>query len=148
MIARRCITRPVMTDVLSALRARRKEIARSIELLRSEDEQLAQTEDVLTRLNSAAVRGVSEDRAAFYSAPASRPTSQREAVLAVLSSSARAWLKSGEIAAQAQALWGMAIPELSLRPLLSNMRDSGEIVRRGRLIALKTRASEAKCTRE
>lgn len=133
-----------MTDVLNALRAKRMEIARSIELLRSQDEQLAQMEETVQRMNSTAVRGVSEERAVFHPTPASRPASQREAVLAVLASSQRAWLRSGEIIAEAQALWGIAIPKLSLRPLLSVMKKDGEIERSGRLIALKKRARESK----
>jgi hypothetical protein len=129
-----------MSDPLITIRTRRSEIARAIELLRTEDDELATTEAVLQRLGGqvATVARPSGEAQRW-----ARPRSQREFVLDVLSNSDSAWLETREIVRQAKARWGVSIPEPSLRPLLSVMKRRNVIVRRGRVVALRERAAEA-----
>lgn len=129
-----------MSDTLVTIRARRAEIARAISLLQTEDRELATAEAVLQRFSSAAspgaTVGVPPDRR-------SRPRNQREFVLDVLASSEPVWLRSSEIVRLAKLRWGVDLPEPSLRPLLSVMKQQRLIVRKGRLVALSERALEA-----
>lgn len=125
-----------MSDALASIRARREEIARAVALLQSEDEELAITEEVLQRFTGGGAGGAK--RAPLRRSP--RPRTQRELVLDVLASSESAWLRSHEIAKLAKGRWGAVIPEPSLRPLLSVMKQQKIIVRNGRLVALRERA--------
>ncbi|QGZ93365.1 hypothetical protein [Terricaulis silvestris] len=125
-----------MNDPLNALRARRAEIERAIERLSAEDSELAVTERVLARFSIDKVVGVS------HQVRQPRPRSQREFVLEALGRSETAWLRSAEIVALIQTTWGEVIPELSVRPLLTSLKRASQIVRQGRLVALKARAHE------
>ena len=129
-----------MSDPLITIRTRRAEIARAIELLRTEDDELATTEAVLQRLGG---QVATVARPGGEAQRWTRPRSQREFVLDVLSNSENAWLRIGEIVKQARARWGVSIPEPSLRPLLSVMKRRNVIVRQGRVVALRERAAEA-----
>lgn len=124
-----------MSDALVSIRARRAEIALAISLLQSEDDELATTEAVLQRFN-----GAGPTKSMTASRRAQRPRSQREYVLDVLASSDSPWLRSRDIARLAKGRWGVVIPEPSLRPLLSVMKQQKIIVRNGRLVALRERA--------
>jgi hypothetical protein len=131
-----------MSDTLASIRARRAEIARTIALLQSEDEELATTESVLQRFTASSAPGAAPDgRQTPRKGP--RPRSQREFVLEILASSESPWLRANEIIRLVKARWGVAIPEPSLRPLLSVMKQKKLIVRHGRLVALKERAVTA-----
>lgn len=134
-----------MHDPLATLRARRAEIARTIKDLSAEDRELATAELVLQRIASApgqasrrspgsARQGENNDRR--------RPRSQREYVIETLATSSKAWLRTNEIVTLVKKRWGEEIPELSLRPLLTQLKKSGAIVRTGRVVALEERASE------
>jgi hypothetical protein len=138
-----------MNDAMSALRARREEIARAIEKLKNEDQELATAEAVLSRLGSngarqggmpatsGAGRGMSSVRAAQQVRGA--PRSQRSLVIQTLASCDPPWLKSGEIVEQVKERYGVKIPERSLRPLLSAMKRERIIARSGRQVALSER---------
>lgn len=126
-------------DPLIAIRARRAEIARLIEALAIEDRELATTEHVLERLNG---KGANSGHVGRKPAPHQRPRSQREFVLDALAHAKTPWLKTAEIIAEVKSRWGETIPELSLRPLLSTLKRSNAIVRHGRFVALRERASE------
>jgi hypothetical protein len=62
--------------------------------------------------------------------------------LQALETSQKAWVSAAEIIDLVRAQWGIVIPERSLRPLLSNMKGEGEIVRAGRVVALYSRGRE------
>lgn len=68
-----------------------------------------------------------------------RPLSQRDYILMALNEAAECWLSTGEVQALVRERWGAAIPTQSMRPLLTNMKQKGDIVRRGRLIASQRR---------
>lgn len=126
-----------MAITLADIQARRDTIAREIECLRLEDEELAIAEQVMERL------GGTEPRARQpFATPqaANAPRSQREFVLDALEISPEPWLKAKEIIAIARKRWSVVIPEKSLRPLLTVMKNQRLIERRGRLIALRRRA--------
>lgn len=129
-----------MPKPLIAVRARRAEIARTIERLSAEDAELAVTEQVLARLLGAKGARTPYPPVPAVAGRALRPRSQREFVLDALARSDAAWLKSAEIIAFVQKTWGEVIPEMSLRPLLTNLKRANQIVRQGRLVALKARA--------
>jgi hypothetical protein len=127
-------------DALEVVQARRDEIARELDSLRHEDQQLEIAEQALRKL---AVRPAPLNAARILStAPAAHrePRSQREVVLQVLREAKEPWMRSGEIVDQAHTRWSIRVPEKSLRPLLSVMKREGAIVRRGRLIAATDRA--------
>lgn len=126
-----------MAVTLADIQARRDEIARDIERLRLEDEELAIAEQVLERLGGAEPR---PRRAVPAPQAANAPRSQRELVLDALEASAEPWLKAKEIIALVRKRWSVAIPEKSLRPLLTMMKNQRLIERRGRLLALRHRA--------
>lgn len=133
-----------MNDPIDALRARRLEIADAIEALRNEDEELAITEQVLGRLTARpasadSLRGhVSLESA---SPSGATPQSQREMVLDALAAAPNPWMRTDEIIALAKGRWGVVMPARSLRPLLTVMKKARQIVRRGRTVALRQRAS-------
>lgn len=118
----------------------------------AEDQELATTEQVLARLagDPAATRRTPGPKAALEKAMGAsprtlkRPRSQREFVLDALSHSPEPWLKTVDIIAQVKTRWGEVIPEMSLRPLLTNLKKSRHIARQGRFVALRERAHEAK----
>ena len=144
---------PHMLDAITALRTRRAEIARAIEALVAEDQELATTEQVLARLSgegeptrgrgAALVRSAGE-RTKGATRALKRPRSQREFVLDALSQASEPWLRTTDIIAEVKARWGEVIPEMSLRPLLTNLKKSRHITRQGRYVALRERAHEAK----
>ncbi len=68
-----------------------------------------------------------------------RPLSQRDYILMALNDAPECWLSSAEVQALVRDRWGAAIPTQSMRPLLTNMKQKGDIVRRGRLIASQRR---------
>ena len=128
----------MVSDPLAVLRARRAEIAREIELLRGEDADLATAENVLGRYAN-----LSRPGQAPVPAPrrkSERPGSQREFVMDVLLDCDPPWLQTGEILEAVARRWNHKIPAQSLRPLLSGMKREGVIARRGRLVALSSRA--------
>lgn len=126
-----------MTVTLADILARRDVIAREIERLRLEDEELAIAEQVMERLG-----GVEPKPRRPLAAPqaANAPRSQREFVLDAPETSPEPWLLAKEIIAIARTRWSVAIPEKSLRPLLTVMKNQRLIERRGRLVALRRRA--------
>lgn len=125
----------VMSNALATIRARREEIACAIAALHSEDDELAITEAVLMRFNGG-VQAATKPLARR----GPRPRTQREFVLEALASSETPWLRSSEIARLVKRRWGVIVPEPSLRPLLSVMKQQKIIVRNGRLVALRERA--------
>lgn len=133
-----------MNDPSTTLRTRRVEIARMIEALRAEDEELAIAEEVLGRLADGEPRprhaphAIATPRARAADDP---PKSQRELVLDALAASPTAWLRTRDIITVANKRWGVAIPEKSLRPLLSVLKNARQIVRQGRVVALPERVS-------
>jgi hypothetical protein len=129
----------LMSDTLATIQARRAEIARAISLLQTEDQELATAEAVLQRFSRAAKPG---STVGLPPNPRSRPRNQREFVLDVLASSEPVWLRSSDIVRLAKLRWGVDLPEPSLRPLLSVMKQQRLIVRKGRLVALSERAPE------
>lgn len=128
-----------MNDALTAIQARRVEIARALEALGAEDRELATTEDVLARLGAGSARPARV--VALDAKNQQRPKSQREFVLDALARSPEPWLRAKDIIALVHARWDEDIPELSLRPLLSTLKHSRHIVREGRFVALKERAN-------
>lgn len=125
-------------DAIAAIRERRAEIARRMDALVAEDRELATTEQVLARLSGAAPTPVSvNDRR-----ERGQPRSQREYVLDALAHSKDAWLRTSDIIQEVRARWGEIIPELSVRPLLTSLKKSRQIVRNGRFIAIAERARE------
>lgn len=136
-----------MNDPSTTLRARRIEIARAIEALRAEDEELAIAEQVLGRLADGAPSPRHAQAPLAIAAPRARtadgpPQSQRELVLDALAASPAAWLRTRDIIMVAKKRWGVTIPEKSLRPLLSVLKNARQIVRQGRVVALPERVSE------
>ena len=135
-------------DALNAIRARRAEIARAIEALAIEDQELATTETVLARLTggkSAPPQRPAKSRDATSEAKApARPQSQRALVLETLARSDDAWLRSKDIISEIYKRWGERVPELSLRPLLTTLKNSRQVVRRGRFVALRERSAESR----
>jgi hypothetical protein len=131
-----------MSDALTVIRTRRAEIARAIELLRVEDEELATTEVVLQRLGGE-TGAVSRPGTELQAHRWARPRSQREFVLDVLANCDTPWLRTREIVKHAKGRWGVSLPETSLRPLLSVMKRQKLIVRQGRVVALRERAQQA-----
>lgn len=130
---------------IALIRARRAEISQHMARLKAEDEELAIVEQVLSRFSNAAENGVATitptGPAPFHGVRLFQtPRSQREHVLDALATSDEVWLRSNEIIAQARKRWGVTISERSLRPLLSVMKRDGQIVRQGRVLALRERA--------
>jgi hypothetical protein len=66
--------------------------------------------------------------------------SQRELVLQALKKGSPAWMNVRQIIATVKDTHGVSIPPRSLSPLLSNLKNSGAIVRNGRLVAAPERA--------
>lgn len=126
-----------MAITLADIQARRDTIAREMERLRFEDEELAIAEQVMERLAGAEPK---PRRPLATPQAANAPRSQREFVLDVLETSPEPWLKAKEIIALARTRWSVVIPEKSLRPLLTVMKNQRLIERRGRLVALRRRA--------
>lgn len=125
---------------MSALRARREEIARAMEKLKAEDQELASAEAVLVRLTGAPSGKRSQSAPALAAAQVrGAPRSQRSLVIKLLSSCDPPWLGSGDIVKQVKERWGVEIPERSLRPLLSAMKRERVIARSGRQVALSER---------
>lgn len=81
-------------EMLAAIRERREEIARAVEALTAEDNQLATTESVLQKL-----LGQSGGPASIRKKgrPSSRPGTQREMVLQALAQSSQAWLRTRDL---------------------------------------------------
>lgn len=131
-----------MTNAMSVLKARRQEIANTIERLKAEDKELASAEAVVERLAAGAAKtsGAAPPRARAAKALAkASPRSQRTLVLQLLSSCDPPWLGSGEIVKEVRSRYGVEIPERSLRPLLSVMKRERLIARAGRQVALSER---------
>ena len=126
---------------IAAIRARRLEISEAIARLKAEDDELAVAEHVLVRLSDVATGPWHSQTGPAETISRSQqvPRSQREFVLDALAHSDAAWLKSGEIVAVTKKRWGVTISERSLRPLLSVMKRDGQIVRQGRVLALRDR---------
>lgn len=128
-----------MSDALNVLKARRAEIARELERLRREDQELAAVETVLDRYAEGEFVLHSER---MVPAARSTPKSQREMVLAVLEDCIPPWVSSGDLVREARSRWGLEVDIKSLRPLLSVMKNENLIARAGRQLALKRRARE------
>jgi hypothetical protein len=135
---------------ITLIRARRAEISQQLARLKAEDDELAIVEQVLSRFSNAVAGsgGVDGGMTTFGPAPVpgsthtrlfQTPRSQREYVLDALATSDEVWLRSNEIITQARKRWGVTISERSLRPLLSVMKRDGQIVRQGRVLALRER---------
>jgi hypothetical protein len=142
-----------MNKSLDAIVERRALIAREIEQLRAEDEELAVAEQVLERLDLPT--GLDRRRADAPPKGNGRPNSngrraakmpktQREFVLDALGASPTALLRTRDIVALAESRWGVDIPEKSLRPLLTVMKNERRIERSGRVVALRERAHEGR----
>lgn len=135
--------------MLAAIRARRAEIAKAMEVLAIEDQQLATTEQVLSRLGNSNAAAPSPGfepgrRRATQLNQKPRFRTQREFVLEALAVSPAAWLRTADLVAYVKSRWGEVMPELSLRPLLTKLKHEGLIIRSGRLVASRERSSEAK----
>ena len=145
-------------DALIAIRDRRRQIAEQVARLGAEDKELIVAESVLARLGSDIDAGdktvgskiVGPGNASGGSkiqagvSQGQLPRSQRELVIEALSSSHSAWLLTREIVVAVRDRWAVEIPEKSLRPLLSALKNSRRIVREGRMVALSARAREAR----
>jgi hypothetical protein len=134
---------------IDAVRDRRLQIAQEIETLRDEDEQLAIAELALQRLlgrrdGSALAERTPGQAKRQPGREIGAPRSQREAVVEILRLSPEPWIKSGDLVDYARRLWGMDLPEKSLRPLLSVMKREGAILRQRRLIASTQRVSHSR----
>lgn len=157
-----------MRPNIDTIRARRAFIARQLDDLQNEDAELANVEEILTRLAkggslkeraAAGVkrRGRPPGRAAVKAATKGRAKtngsakkagrgrradagSQRELVLQALKKGSPAWMNVRQIIATVKDAHGVTIPPRSLSPLLSNLKNSGAIVRNGRLVAAPERA--------
>jgi hypothetical protein len=132
--------------------------------LQAEDAELANAESILARLQkgggwkaqakAAVTRGRKTNGAAAATRgrkasaakkrgrgrQASDAGSQRELVLAALKKASPAWQNVRQIIANVKEAHGVSIPPRSLSPLLSNLKNSGAIVRNGRLVAVPERA--------
>jgi hypothetical protein len=130
-----------MTNAMSALKARRQEIANTIERLKAEDKELASAEAVVERLAAGAAKtsGVAPRARAARALSKGSSRSQRTLVIQLLSSCDPPWLGSGEIVKEVRSRYGVEIPERSLRPLLSVMKRERLIARAGRQVALSER---------
>lgn len=124
-----------MNDALSALRLKREEIARAVERLKAEDAELANAEAVLSRLS----RSGSVESPVETATKKGAPLSQRSLVIKALASCDPPWVKSGDIVKEVKERYGVQIPELSLRPLLSALKRERIIARSGRQVALTNR---------
>lgn len=157
-----------MRPNIDTIRARRAFIARQLDDLQNEDAELANVEAILTRLAkggslkeraAAGVkrRGRPPGRAAVKAATKGRAKangsakkggrgrkadagSQRELVLQALKKGSPPWMNVRQIIATVKDSHGVTIPPRSLSPLLSNLKNSGAIVRNGRLVAAPERA--------
>jgi hypothetical protein len=143
---------------LNSVKARRVMIARQVDELRAEDEELASVETILARLAGGGARAPQKrgrkpgrpaakarkaNGKANGAAKASKKTrgrrsesgSQRELVLATLKKSGAGWMDVKQIIASVKSAHGVSIPPRSLSPLLSNMKKAGVIQRQGRRVA-------------
>lgn len=138
-----------MTELrLELLERRRLEIKRQMSVLRAEDEELAIAERVLRRIHDGAgsqrgggpgsLKKAANDRANGV------PRSQREYVLVALERSERPWITTRDLLALVEQEWGVSLPAMSVRPLLTVLRDEGAIVRDNRLVALARRVRSSK----
>ena len=142
---------------LNSVKARRVMIARQLDELRAEDEELASVETILARLSGGGAR-TPQKRGRKLGRPAttrkangkangaaksgkktrgrrSDSGSQRELVLATLKKSGAGWMDVKQIIASVKSTHGVNIPPRSLSPLLSNMKKAGVIQRQGRKVA-------------
>ncbi len=136
-----------MTNPSDTLRARRVQIAEMIETLRAEDQELEIAEQVLARMDAGSIRAPAKQGGARLMAPrmsaiGDAPKSQRELVLDALAASSIPWIRARDIISLAKSRWGVTIPEKSLRPLLSVLKNNRRIVRHGRVVALRERAGD------
>jgi hypothetical protein len=149
-----------MQTNLSSIKARRAFIARQLNQLQSEDDELATVEEILARLAKAprstpgkrrgrppAQKAVGKSKVkAKAKKGAGRGKrngaglSQRELVLAALKKPGAGWMDVRQIIAWVKENHGVAMPPRSISPLLSNLKKSGAIVRTGRRVALPERA--------
>lgn len=141
-------TNPGLQDV----RTRREAIAREsaslvkrVDALRNEDAELAQVEEVLTRLARSQmhldVAPAPQPRAVEKSrerAPEARETFA-DAVRSIMDASEKTWWTAVEIRVELCRRWERDVPQTSLSPQLSKMKDAGKIVRDGMKIALPDR---------
>jgi transposase len=126
-------------EMLTAINLRREEIRRAVEALKAEDQQLATTEVVLRRLQG---QKTDAPPAKIKGRSPTRQGTQREMVLEALAQSRQAWLRTRDIIDWAENQWGQEVSELSLRPLMTKLKNEGRIVRSGRFVALSERNSE------
>ncbi len=148
-----------MQPNLRTIRMRRLSIARMLETLQAEDAELAHVEEVLARLASGSSGSQETGRSAKTAGVGKRgrvngnakrgpgrksngAMSQRELILAALQASSEPWMKVQQIISAVKARHGVAMPARSISPLLSNMKKTKQIVRKGRLVALPARASK------
>jgi hypothetical protein len=143
---------PMKNANLEAVRFRRAQVSDEIRRLKAEDAQLQIAEQVLRRLTPEAFVGATPIAQRAAPRPGSRkpttPRSQRDLVLRVLQDCDDPWLSTREVIDQIKQKWSVAIPEKSLRPLLSLLKRDGDIVRHGRVVALADRAIQAYSRRE
>ena len=136
---------------LRSVQARRAAIAHEMNALHAEDAELETVEAVLARLANGKVATSAAPKSAIAkgasSAVRGKPgrkrngdLSQRELVLDALESAPDPWQKVQDIIAAAKARHGVAMPARSISPLLSNLKKTKQIVRKGRLVALPKRA--------
>lgn len=144
-------TNPGLQDV----KARREAIAREsaslvkrVDALRNEDAELAQVEEVLSRLARSQMhldvpptpqpRTVEKTR---EGAPEARETFA-DAVRSIMDASEKTWWTAVEIRGELCRRWERDVPQTSLSPQLSKMKDAGKIVRDGMKIALPSRVPD------
>ena len=151
-----------MQTNLSSIKSRRAFIARQLDQLQSEDEELATVEEILARLAKAprstpgkrrgrppaqkAAGKVKVKAKAKAKNGAGRGKrngsglSQRELVLAALKKPGAGWMDVRQIIAWVKENHGVTMPPRSISPLLSNLKKTGAIVRNGRRVSLPVRA--------
>jgi hypothetical protein len=110
-------------DSLIMIRARRAEIKAERKRLDSEDADLDQAEKTIVRLASLRSKPPS-------SANGSLPKTQKEFVLYTLRNSENGWFDSVKDLRDAVALKGKDIPMTTFQPLISDMTNSDETIKR------------------
>ncbi|MES1158292.1 MAG: hypothetical protein ABUL42_00190 [Terricaulis silvestris] len=136
-------------EALRAIGIRRSEIRAELERLREEDSDLAIAETVLGKLYGDAADSVvfTTDLAVGKAGVAAtlprvqsaRPRNQRELVIEALRLSKHPWLRTHELAELIAQEFSVDIPMRNLRPLLSVMKQEGDLIRDGRLVGLQER---------
>jgi hypothetical protein len=141
---------------LESLRGKREQLRAKVDATRAElDAMLAELVEIEHAEKIVMRYGVDDGEVALHR-PASReerlpldeagpsdepskPMTKRQLFITILAQSASPWMTANEIQAKARAMTGKPYPMKSVSPMLSDMKNSGDILRDDLRVALKSR---------